>query len=692
MVRAWQKRPKNVPAPNLVSWSPKRPRLHHHSPPLRKKGRSSVRPPPVDRFDTDIEAHGRVVNNTELGPLTGSLLSLRRRTPPILGLPVPIDVAMTFAPPTHPYVTRNTLKELDLDVILRNPQLRHDLLFDCGLQFRPTRSRRKRQLSEVYWNAVTREIESGCTCFSIDRLGAPTAACICSQIPDIPSKSVLGYCLASQALIVRMPSRLHSLLSEFLEVLLVVIQPLQSVSGIHVNPDLFRAQMEEYSTQANYIRSLFNPTLIEQELKNNVFDLASLLRVIGSTLKGQCAPMRDHAVEAMVRAAETCKPGGRGTKADAVNAVRACFDILEVIKLDNANHQLPSLRVSISRTAAVYELQNFKTKSTTWPLTQRWLNSSVASLLSRPSVIPHPLYHPDNIDFRSIGRRRQIYIAVLKGMTDLIFHPPETGPTLPTDYPETTYLDQARLHSLSKDVDDLVVSYMLLLLFRQLLYSSDREETCSRAPQVRVLDNATLLKIKKEILAIHSAKLGNMLRSEPSTASQPGGFKNDLVLHIAKRAQDLRRPPLQAPCTLSPASECSSCSPSPSPSPVLPLCTFGSPADVRIVNIAQRWAVENINTTSPLCSVAMDRFYEVVFASVVAQAYPGPQYTISQLFSSAIESPSPLRQGGQSHTIPLLSGMKPLAEEIRTLADKISRMAIMHLNMYLPIYDNAVER
>ncbi|KAF9077647.1 T-complex protein 11-domain-containing protein [Rhodocollybia butyracea] len=650
----------------------KRPRLHRHPRSrLGKKSRSSVRPPPVDRFGNDIEDHG-IVNNTEPGPLTGSLLNLRRRTPPIvtidpsavLDLPVPIDVAMTLVPPTHPYVTRNTLKELDLDVILRSPQLRHDLLFDHGLQFRPTCNRRKKQLSQAYWNALTREIESGCTCFSIDRRAAPTAACICSQIPDIPSNPIVGYCLASQVMTVRMPSRLRPLLSEFLEVLLLVIQPLQSVSGMYVNPDLFRAQMEEHSTQANYIRSIFDPALIEQELKHDVFDLASLLRVIGSTLKGHCAPMRDHAVEEMVRAAETCKPGGRGTKADAVNAVRACLDILEVMKLDIANHQLQSLRVSISRTAAVYELQNFKTKSTTWPFTQQWLNSN-------------------NIDFRSIGRNRQIYIGVLKGMTDLVFHPPpETGPTSLTDYPETTYLDQARLRSLSKDVGDLAVSYMLLLLFRQLIYSSDWEDTCSRAPQVRV-DDATLLKIKNEILVIHSATLGNMLRTpEPRTTSQLGGFKDNLVLHIVKRAQDLRRPTLhktQAPSTLSPTSDCSSCSPSPSPSPssVLPMCTFGSPPDVRIVNIAQRWVVENINTASPLCSVIMDRLHEVVFAGVVAQAYPGRQYTTSQLFSSAIESPSLLRQGGQSYTI-------------RTLTDKISRVAIMHLNVYLPIYEDGL--
>lgn len=217
----------------------------------------------------------------------------------------------------------------------------HDLMFDNGLQFRPTYSRRKRQLSEAYWTAVIREVESGCTCFSVDKSGAPmmTPACVCNQIPIPPLHPIIGYCPALQVMTVRSPSRIRPLLSEFLEVLLLVIQPLQSVSGMYVNPDSFKAQMEEHSTQANYIRSIIDPALIEQELRHNLFDLSSLLRAIGVLLKGHCAPMRDSAVEDMVRAAETCKPGGPGTKAEGVNALRTCLEILELMKLVNESLQ-----------------------------------------------------------------------------------------------------------------------------------------------------------------------------------------------------------------------------------------------------------------------------------------------------------------------------------------------------------------
>lgn len=330
--------------------------------------------------------------------------------------------------------------------------------------------------------------------------------------------------------------------------------------------------------------------------------------------------------------------------------------------------------------------------------------------MSRSSLIPHPLYLPGNIDFRTIGRNRQIYLSALKGLTDLVFHPPmpetDTGSkfrtTLGTDYPETVYLDQARLRSFSKDVSDIVVSYMFLLLFRQLLYSSEWSSISSRPPLSK-LDDAMLLKIKNEILAINSARLGHVLHGPPEQGTPDGnkwaGIQDSIILHIAKRAEEARNnlPSSSTPTTTPPTSPTvtlpadSSYSSSSSPSPVsshsIPSFPFGSPPDSRIVNVARRWVLENIHMASPLYSVIYDRLHEVVFTGVVAQAYPGRQYTTGQLFSSAIESYAPLRQGGQSHTVPLMSGMEPLADEIRILTDKISRAAIIHLNVYLPIYE-----
>jgi hypothetical protein len=209
----------------------------------------------------------------------------------------------------------------------------HDLLFDAGLQFRPTSGRRKRELSDKYWRAVAQELETGCTCVSLDFQWKPhELLCVCHRIP-IPQTPTHIYCPSRRVVTLRMPSRIRPLLTEFLEVLLFVIQPLTSISGTYANPSTLQTQIEQHAAQAAHLRSLFDPELIQQELRHELFDPSGLFTVIGQTLKSHCAPMRDRAVDAMVEAAKACAPGCGGSKADAVKAVRMCLDILELMKL-----------------------------------------------------------------------------------------------------------------------------------------------------------------------------------------------------------------------------------------------------------------------------------------------------------------------------------------------------------------------
>jgi len=189
-------------------------------------------------------------------------------------------------------------------------------------------------MAENYWAAITKELETGCTCISFDLAGKPhELVCACGSV-GLPSvNSILAFSSSLHVLTLRMPSRILPLLNEFLEVLLSVIQPLSSISGMYVNPNTFQTQMQEHAAQAAYMRSVFDPDLIEQELKHELFDPSGLFQTIGRTLKSHCAPMRDRAVEAMIAVAQTCAPGGGGSKADAVKAVRMCMDILELMKL-----------------------------------------------------------------------------------------------------------------------------------------------------------------------------------------------------------------------------------------------------------------------------------------------------------------------------------------------------------------------
>lgn len=109
-----QRRPMSKKSPLKVTWS---------------------RPPPIARHGSDIEDLG-IVSMADPGPSSGSLLHLRTgpksATPPSPSSP--IDINSAHIPSRHPLINRQTLKELDLDVILCNPQLRSSFSrFQCPI-------------------------------------------------------------------------------------------------------------------------------------------------------------------------------------------------------------------------------------------------------------------------------------------------------------------------------------------------------------------------------------------------------------------------------------------------------------------------------------------------------------------------------------------------------------------------------
>lgn len=634
-------------------------------------------------------------------------------------LPVhpPVDLSSPHIPAMHPLINRQTLKELDLDSILRNPQLRHDLLFDAGLQFRPTSGRRKRDLSDKYWSAIAQELQTGCTCVSFDLQWKPhDLLCVCAQgpIPQVPS---LTYCSPLRALTLRMPSRIRPLLTEFLEVLLFVIQPLTSICGTYANPATLQTQIEQHAAQAAHLRSLFDPDLIQQELHHQLFDPSGLFIVIGHTLKSHCAPMRDRLVDAMVEAAKACAPGCGGTKADAVKAVRVCLDILELMKLDIANHQLQTLRPFLIETAGQYELKAFKGRKgagASLDLTRKWMRTAYHHLMSSshpiPLLLPHPS-HPSNtisINYRQLPQTQQIYLSVLKALTDLVFEPP-CGPT-PTPvphshalqrervskssipylplYPETTYLDGARLLVLSGEAADATAMYMFLLLFRQLALSDPDPNACGDPSSRAVVTDAQLASLKKEIRDISSGHLGHCFAQAKGDGDDErwAKIRGDIVLQIAMRAKEARSsstPLSSSPRIRNPESASASETGS-DPQPQSRV--LASAPDERMLKLAERWSDTNMRPNSPLSTLLRKRIRDVVFNQVVALTFPA-----TSLRDSGTNTSTNL---GKSLSLPSLvppsalsSGMEPLAEEIRLLSERLSRLAHIHLGVYLPLYE-----
>lgn len=90
---------------------------------------------------------------------------------------------------------------------------------------------------------------------------------------------------------------------------------------------------------------------------------------------------------------------------------------------------------------------------------------------------------------------------------------------------------------------------------------------------------------------------------------------------------------------------------------------------------------------SSLSTMLHNRLRDVVFTAVVALAYPSRDSATGKTMLTAdfLSSLSPKSAEGASAG--MASGMEPLADEIRSLSEKISRLALIHLNAYLPLYE-----
>jgi len=207
----------------------------------------------------------------------------------------------------------------------------HDIVHDSTLQFRTSYSHRKQEAADRYWNAVLQELNSGCTCITVEVTGrnACPLACECSAAPGPFSHPHAVFRGSRYGITLRMPSRIRPLLSEFLEVMLLVTAP----ATFMLNGRGPQKRVDEHCETATQLRSILDPALIEQEITQNVFDPTGLFKTISSILKANCAPMRDAAIDAMLSVALSPSMPGKERNFKAIKGLRMCLEILELMKL-----------------------------------------------------------------------------------------------------------------------------------------------------------------------------------------------------------------------------------------------------------------------------------------------------------------------------------------------------------------------
>lgn len=188
------------------------------------------------------------------------------------------------SPSVEPPVTKTTLSELDVNKIVNNPKLRHDINFDPDLHFRPNldgeKGRRKTQRANDFWNTMKIQLLSYIT-----------------NREQFEKELGLGeWCLPAT---------------------------LKAIRGIleTLVPQRDRSSVEE----------TFNVDLLMQQFRKGVADLEKLALWLSQLLKCHCAPMRDNWVDEMV--IQLSKGDRNGDVTLLVAGMQNLLGVLEAMKL-----------------------------------------------------------------------------------------------------------------------------------------------------------------------------------------------------------------------------------------------------------------------------------------------------------------------------------------------------------------------
>lgn len=290
----------------------------------------------------------------------------------------------------------------------------------------------------------------------------------------------------------------------------------------------------------------------------------------------------------------------------------------------------------------------------------------------------------------------QTFICVLKGLTDLIFEPPSPissskstlpptsqstlpSPTSLPGYPETTFLDSARLVVLGTDAADTVSMYLFLMLYRQLVFFDPNPQQSSSRTMPKVTES-DLSQLKTEIKDIASCHLGYCFTQPPpkeGSETEKSEDKEwdkwrkaaqDVVLQIAMRATQAQNR-----------------AKAPSSSSDLPGL---QPPSERMLKLAERWLDTNLRPGSALSNILRNRLRDAVFHRLLATTFPARDTATGKLkansginLSTSSLLPTPPSSSGTA------TGMESLTDEIRILTEKLSRLSQIHLGVYIPLYE-----
>ena len=220
-----------------------------------------------------------------------------------------------------PPVTPETLKELDLQWIQNNINLRVDVHYDYDLHFMPISGRRgeeKRSEAQIFWRVV--EIE-----MRVHHHNRSGQCPVCSRQPAGPT-------------VITFNQRLPIMFSK-LKALLLILVP---------NDD------------HHSVREALDVGLLMQQLREGVLDVVKISRWLSGLLTTHCAPIRDEwAHEMTLKVSEGVQ---QNDLSSLMAGLEKLFSFCEAMKLDVANHQIRTFRLPLIDDGISFQRDYFGTR------------------------------------------------------------------------------------------------------------------------------------------------------------------------------------------------------------------------------------------------------------------------------------------------------------------------------------------
>ncbi|KAL0096938.1 T-complex protein 11-domain-containing protein [Phycomyces blakesleeanus] len=401
--------PTNDPQPSLIHTDPPKspkspiPRLFTEREVRRCDTQDETESEQLLKESSDIPCTRKVASVSEgIQPKTNQLLSEENL------------LQSAWVPP----INSDTLEELTITDIFANLQLRHDMVFDPTLSFRPnldgSPGREKRRKSDRYWARVDRALQS---------------------VLNPASESLKNGLV---------PLDQFEFLAVILDELVQVIIPLSKPFACSSASPIFPWNWPKHIREEDIVETL-DSMLIIQQIRHNKGDFGNQLEFLNNIFEPLCPSSQVYRIQFMNQFF---------FEGHVAKAFRQCFSILEAVKLECANKALRQYRAYLINTCPEFEWRCFMKDS------------------SENELDIESIYRWFKMTWERQGLDAEFLDVYYEGLIHLVTDDTETSMALgfpPAPFPVTLRFDKKRLtHLFRYEFQNIIVTSILLIPYRYL--------------------------------------------------------------------------------------------------------------------------------------------------------------------------------------------------------------------------------